>query len=225
MGECNEKCYHGAMRRKSKKRQVYAFIDSQNLNVSVQRDGWKMDWKKFRQYLADEFRVTQAYMFIGYMPEHENLYEQMHHAGYMVVLKPTFDMTRVRQADTKQYIVGAGEHVKKSQEEERHIKGNVDADLVLWAMKEISNYNQAIIVSGDGDYYSLVEYLEEQKKLLKVLAPGGHYSSLFNRFDKYIVRLDHHKQELAYYDRKKVHRRPTHESGKPHNEKATKEEK
>lgn len=135
---------------------MYAFIDSQNLNVSVQRDGWKMDWKKFRQYLADNFGVTHAYMFIGYMPEHENLYEQMHSAGYMVVLKPTFDMTRVRQ--------GSQEDDKKQKEEERHIKGNVDADLVLWAMKEINNYNQAIIVSGDGDYYSLVEYLEEQKK-------------------------------------------------------------
>lgn len=188
------------MRRRFKKRQVYAFIDSQNLNVSVLRDGWKMDWKKFRQFLTKNFGVTNAYMFIGYMPEHESLYEQMHEAGYMVVLKPTFDMTRVRPES--QLLQTSGHDENKKKEEERHIKGNVDADLVLWAMKEIRSYDQAVIVSGDGDYYSLVEHLDNQGKLLKILTPGSHYSSLFNRFDNYIIRLDRHKSDLAYHDRR-----------------------
>ncbi len=195
------------MRRRSKKpTRVYAFIDSQNLNVSVQRNGWKMDWKKFRQFLADEFGVTEAFMFIGYVPEYENLYEQMHNAGYMIVLKPTYDMTRPRQEHTEEKI-GKGHD-----EEKKPVKGNIDADLVLWAMKELKNYDQAILVSGDGDFYSLVEYLHEEKKLLKILTPGSHYSGLYNRFDDYIVRLDHHKNTLSYYDHKHRGRRPT---GKP----------
>lgn len=190
------------MRRRQKTRSaVYAFIDSQNLNVSVQRDGWKMDWKKFRKFLTNHYGVSKAYMFIGYMPEHENLYEQMHSAGYMVVLKPTFDMTRVRQENQ--------EDLKKQKEEDRHIKGNVDADLVLWAMKEINNYSQAIIVSGDGDYYSLAEHLEQTGKLLKILTPGGHYSQLFNRFGEYVTRLDYHKPELAYRDHKGGRAKPS----------------
>src|ERR1019366_10253198 len=76
---------------------VYAFIDSQNLNVSVQKFGWKIDWRKFRNFLADQYGVTKAFMFIGYIPENETLYDQMHEAGYMVVLKPTFDTSRPRQ--------------------------------------------------------------------------------------------------------------------------------
>lgn len=183
------------MRRRRKQRGVYAFIDSQNLNVSVQRNGWKMDWKKFRQFLADKFGVTEAYMFIGYVPEYENLYEQMHNAGYKVVLKPTFDMTRVRPESTP-------DQKGDNKEEDRHVKGNVDADLVLWAMKEIDSYDKAILVSGDGDFYSLVEFLHEKNKLLNLLTPGSHYSSLYNRFEEFIVRLDHHKKDLQYYDRK-----------------------
>lgn len=181
------------MRRRFKRKRVYAFIDSQNLNITVQRNGWKMDWKKFRQFLRDKYGADEAYMFIGYMPEYENLYEQMHNAGYKVVLKPTYDMTRPRPEE------GNGD----DKEQDKHIKGNIDADMVLWAMKEMKNYDKALIVSGDGDFYSLVEYLEQEHKLLKVLTPSGHYSGLYNKYDSYIERLDHYKKDLAYFDHRR----------------------
>jgi uncharacterized LabA/DUF88 family protein len=180
------------MRRRNKK-PVYAFIDSQNLNVSTQKFGWKMDWKKFRQFLADKYGVKNAYMFIGYVPEFEDMYQQLHESGYLIVLKPTYDMTKPRVESEGQK--GEGEEKK---EEERHIKGNIDADLVLWAMKEMPNYSKAIVVSGDGDFLSLIEYLESQGKLLKLLAPSGHYSKLYNKYENYVERLDNYKRELAY---------------------------
>jgi len=175
------------------KPRVYAFIDSQNLNVSTQKFGWKMDWRRFRKFLADQYGVTEAFMFIGYMPENEGLYEQMHEAGYMVVLKPTFDMTKPRQEVT----------TETENEEKKPVKGNIDADLVLWAMKEISNYDKAIIVSGDGDFYSLVEYLESKGRLLNLLVPSSHYSQLYNAYEKYVVRLDQFRRELTYHDRRR----------------------
>lgn len=182
---------------KDKKPRVYAFIDSQNLNVSVQRYGWKMDWRKFRQFLADEYGVTKAYMFIGYIPEYESIYEQMHDAGYAIVLKPTFDITKphpemMNKSDDKQ---------TSESEEKRPVKGNIDAELVLWAMKEMSNYDKAVLVSGDGDFYCLVEYLEQKGRLLNILAPTSHYSSLYNKYDKYIVKLDNFQNQLQYRDR------------------------
>ena len=33
------------------KENVYAFIDSQNLNLGVRSQGWKLDYGKFRLYL------------------------------------------------------------------------------------------------------------------------------------------------------------------------------
>lgn len=192
-------------RRRAKKPTVYAFIDSQNLNVSVQKLGWKMDWHKFRMFLADKYGVGKALMFIGYVPEFEDMYVQLHEAGYAIVLKPTFDMTRPR-IEGEEPKTKAEE--KKIEEEKKPVKGNIDADLVLWAMKEINHYDKAILVSGDGDFYSLVEYLDEQKKLLKILTPTGHYSNLFNRFDSYIERLDQSRRQLAYHDHKKLSRKP-----------------
>ena len=194
------------MRRRRKTKNVYAFIDSQNLNVSTQKLGWKMDWRKFRQFLLDKYGVTKAFMFIGYVPEFESMYVQLHDSGYAVVLKPTFDMTRPRPEAKEQKQ--ENNEPAKEKPEEKPVKGNIDADLVLWAMKEIKNYDKALIVSGDGDFYSLVEYLDDQNKLLKILAPSGHYSNLYNRFEGYIDRIDHSRKELSYHDRNK--RRKSH---------------
>lgn len=192
-----------------KSKNVYAFIDSQNLNVGTQKFGWKMDWQKFRKWLSDQYGVTKAYMFIGYVPEFEALYEQMHDAGYMVVLKPTYDLTKpvLNGSDDAHKAEG---HAKAAEHEEKKpVKGNIDADLVLWAMKEIGNYDKMLLVSGDGDFFSLVEYMESKKRLGKILTPSFQYSQLYNRFESYIVRLDQYKRELRYHDRKPTNHKST----------------
>ena len=179
------------MAKKTEKPNTYAFIDSQNLNLGSQRMGWKMDWRKFRKFLRDQYNVTQAYMFIGYMSENESLYEYMHELGFLVVLKPTLDITPKTPVD------------KEAEKEKPQVKGNVDAELVLYAMKELPNYDKAIIVSGDGDFFGLAEYLDEQGKLAYILTPNWQYSSLLKPFEKKIVRLDQKRRQLTYHDRKK----------------------
>jgi uncharacterized LabA/DUF88 family protein len=185
-----------AMSNKKPQPNVYAFIDSQNLNLGTQRSGWKMDWRRFRNFLADRYGVTHAYMFIGYMAENTAMYEQLHEHGYLIVLKPTVGMND----EPKEEVEG---------EEKKPIKGNIDADLVLYAMKELPNYDKAIIVSGDGDFYGLAEYLTEQDKLLHIMTPNWRYSTLLKPFESYIVRLDQLRHELAYHDHGKRRPRPT----------------
>ena len=79
---------------------IYAFIDSQNLNLGVSKDissnkgkiiykGWKLDYKKFRIYLKDKFRVSKAFVFIGYIKDNEKLYSNLKRFGYELVFKPT----------------------------------------------------------------------------------------------------------------------------------------
>lgn len=43
---------------------TYAFIDSQNLNLGVKSQGWKLDWRKFRQYLRNKYKVVEAYLLV-----------------------------------------------------------------------------------------------------------------------------------------------------------------
>ena len=166
---------------------VYAFIDSQNLNLGTQKMGWKMDWRKFRDFLQVEYNVSKAFMFIGYIQGNEDLYNQLHDSGYVIVLKPTVEHKSTDENATTQQTT----------------KGNVDVELVLYSLKEMSNYEKAIVVSGDGDFFSLVEYLEKKNRLAHVMAPNWQYSSLLKPYEKYIIRLDKLRGKLAYRDRKR----------------------
>jgi uncharacterized LabA/DUF88 family protein len=184
-------------RLKNNKPNTYAFIDSQNLNLGVQRMGWKMDWRRFRQYLKDKYGVTKAYTFIGYMSENEQLYEYMHELGYLVVLKPTVGIGPSHSQESKD------KQEKPNKEEKTTVKGNVDAELVLYALKEIHEYDKAIIVSGDGDFYSLIEYLDNNNKLAKVMVPNWQYSGLLKNYESQIVRIDKLKRQLSYKEKVK----------------------
>jgi len=190
--QSGKRWYRKRKPQQTRKPNNYAFIDSQNLNLGVQKIGWKMDWHKFRIWLEEKYGVTKAFMFIGYMPDNESLYQQMYDHGFLVVLKPTLEIKNVQQDDKSQ---DGGKP-----EDKPAVKGNIDADLVLHAMKELPHYDKAVIVSGDGDFFGLVEYLIQQKKLLKLLAPNRRFSTLLAGFDSYIEGIDQHRAELAYRD-------------------------
>lgn len=163
---------------------IYAFIDSQNLNLGTSKDiyknrkliykGWKLDFKKFRKYLSDKFRVNKVLLFIGYIKQNQHLYNKLKGFGYTLIFKPT-----VRDAHGKP-------------------KGNIDAELVLYsAKKEFENYDKAIIVSGDGDFYCLHEFLIENNKLLRIIIPNiKTQSSLLNKFQDYKTFIIYEKEKL-----------------------------
>jgi len=167
----------------------YAYIDGQNLHSGVSALGWKIDHKKFREFLANKYKVTKAYYFVGFMEEHQDLYNALQEAGFILVFKPL-----VRYEDGT-------------------IKGNVDADMVLQCMIDFEKYNKAVLVTGDGDFAGLIRHLASAKKLERVLIPNrSNYSSLFDRFegfDKVGDYMSDHRNELSYRDsRKRYNRRP-----------------
>ena len=158
---------------------VYAFIDSQNLNLGIRGCGWELEFGRFRVYLKDKYNVSKVFLFIGYVAGNEALYTYLQSVGYIVVFKPTLEYQKNGELRTK---------------------GNVDAELVLHTMIHYPNYNKAIIVSGDGDFHCLIEYLVEQKKLLRVLIPNRKkYSALLRKFIVFIAYLDELSYKLGKY--------------------------
>ena len=154
----------------------YAFIDSQNLNLGIQKLGWKLSYTKFRIYLAEKYHVAKAYMFIGYLPHQSDLYDGLRNAGFILIFKPTVPD-------------GTGK-----------IKGNVDADLVLHAALKISEYDAALIVTSDGDFYSLVGHLYTVRKLVAVLSPDKKNCSVLLRKSarEKIYFMDNLRAKLEY---------------------------
>lgn len=161
------------------KQNNYAFIDSQNLNLSIREQGWILDFAKFRTYLRDKYGIAKAFIFIGYVPLNQDLYTNLQKDGYILVFKPTLSLP-------------GGD-----------VKGNVDAELVLHTMIEYDNYDQALIVTGDGDFYCLVDYLIKNGKLLKLMIPNiNKYSSLFRKLRPHMVFMNDLRGKLEHVQRK-----------------------
>lgn len=151
----------------------YAFIDSQNVNLGVRSMGWKLDFGKLRIYLRDKYKVEKAFLFLGYIPENEKIYQKFQNQNYILIFKPTYKING------------------------QLIKGNIDAELVLHTMIEFPNYKKAIIITGDGDFYCLVEYLKKKEKLAKVIIPNTHkYSWLLRTFINDLTFMNEQRKKL-----------------------------
>jgi uncharacterized LabA/DUF88 family protein len=141
--------------------------------MSIKNQGWVLDYGRFRQYLSDKYHITKAFLFIGHIPTNADLYKSLQEYGFILVFKPILEI-------------------------KGRIKGNVDAELVLHTMIEFPNYNKAVIVSGDGDFYCLVNYLKNRKKLLKLIVPDDtRYSSLLRKFASDIAGINKLKGKLG----------------------------
>jgi len=153
----------------------YAFIDSQNLNLAIRDQKWTLDFKRFRIYLKDKYSINKAFIFIGYISTNQSLYTSLQKDGYILIFKPTLFLP-----DGK-------------------VKGNIDAELVLHTMLEYPNYEKAVIVTGDGDFHCLIDYLRKQEKLRKLIIPNRYkYSSLLRKFAPDMVFMNDLKGKLEY---------------------------
>lgn len=152
----------------------FAYIDGANLHKGILDLGWQLDYARFRVWLTEKYGVKRAYLFIGLVPKYKDMYTRLQEAGFTLVFKETtFD-------------------------DQGRIKGNCDADLVLQATRDFyeKHFEQAILVSSDGDYASLVKFLYENNKLQAILSPSNKCSILLKRTNAPISYLSEQKSRL-----------------------------
>ena len=122
-----------------------AYIDGQNLIYGTTHsvNPWNIDLKRFRVYLHDKYHVNEAYYFIGsYDAKHQELYNQIQKSGYILIFREHSDSSISKK------------------------KGNVDTDIVFMIMKELienNSFDKIVLVSGDGDYWRMVDYLIKKR--------------------------------------------------------------
>lgn len=162
-----------------------AFIDGQNLHLGTIQNNWKVDLKRFRVYLKDKYHIVEAYYFLGYVKETEqDLYNNLQKAGFIVLFKehnPALKGTK---------------------------KGNVDTDLVFEIMKNLidnKNFYKIVLVSGDGDYKKVVDYLIKKNKFKKILFPNKKFaSSLYKNLGaEFFDYLENIKTYIGWHKKEK----------------------
>ena len=165
------------------KQENLAFIDGQNLymgTAKLEQNPWRINLRRFRVYLEQKYKVAKAYYFLGYVQEaNEELYEEIQGAGFVLVFR-----------EHNAAMIG-----KK--------KGNVDSDIIFQIMKRLYREGEGIqkifLVSGDGDYKMLVDFLIEEKKFGKVLFPNRKYaSSLYKKLgSEYFDYLESAREKIG----------------------------
>ena len=128
----------------------FSYIDGANLDKAVKELGWVLDYKRLRIWLSEKYKVKKAYIFIGMISKYKNLYKYLQESEFTLVFKEVI-------------YDGTGKP-----------KGNCDADFVLQAVCDVyeNNFEKAVIITSDGDYASLVNFLIERNKLSVILSPS-----------------------------------------------------
>ncbi|MDE2188285.1 MAG: NYN domain-containing protein [Patescibacteria group bacterium] len=127
-----------------------AYIDATNLDKALRRDlGWTLDYKKFRVWLREKYKIERAYVFIGHIPKYKDIYDELENCGFELIFKEVVYQRGIP-------------------------KGNCDSDLL---MKASSDYyegalDKAVIVASDGDYAPLVKLLHSRERIETILSPN-----------------------------------------------------
>ena len=125
----------------------YAFIDGQNLYKGLMSSKIEIDYSLFRKYLSMKYSVKRAFIYLGYISSNKKLYDYLKSAGFELVFK---EVTQSNNGKTK---------------------GNVDILLMVDVMEQFDEFNNAILITSDGDFVPLIESLQKRDKFKLLISP------------------------------------------------------
>jgi uncharacterized LabA/DUF88 family protein len=134
---------------------IALFIDGANLYAAARALGFDIDYKKLLQIFADKAHLVRAFYYTALIEDQEYspirpLVDWLDYNGYTMVTKPT-----------KEFTDASGR---------RKIKGNMDIELAVDAMQLADSLDHVVLFSGDGDFRSLVEALQQKGKRVSVVS-------------------------------------------------------
>lgn len=146
------------------------FIDAANVIYSQRTLKWQIDFKKLMDYFKNNYKLDNVYFYFAYIRDdrkQQGFFNKLRQWGYKIRTK---EVKLIKQLD--------GAILKK---------GNLDVELTIDAVKDLSFYSTAILMSGDSDFHALVRYLQKKDKKVVVISSKGHVSfELLKAADKYV---------------------------------------
>lgn len=134
---------------------VALFIDGANLYATAKSLGFDIDYKRLLGMFRGKCQLVRALYYTALAEEQEYssirpLIDWLDYNGFTMVTKPTKEFTDVTGR--------------------RKIKGNMDIELAVDAMRLADTLDHIVIFSGDGDFRSLVAALQQKGKRVSVIS-------------------------------------------------------
>ncbi len=134
---------------------IALFIDGANLYATAKSLGFDIDYKRLLGHFRSKGRLVRALYYTALAEDQEYssirpLIDWLDYNGFTMVTKPT-----------KEFTDATGR---------RKIKGNMDIELAVDAMRLCRNLDHIILFSGDGDFRSLVAALQQEGRRVSVVS-------------------------------------------------------
>src|SRR4051794_36423681 len=134
---------------------VALFIDGSNLYATAKALGFDIDYKRLLGFFRKRSRLLRAIYYTALMDDAEYspirpLIDWLDYNGYKVVTKPA-----------KEFTDSMGR---------RKIKGNMDIELAIDVMQLVDNLDHIVLISGDGDFRSLVSAVQQRGRRVSVIS-------------------------------------------------------
>jgi uncharacterized LabA/DUF88 family protein len=134
---------------------IALFIDGANLYATAKSLGFDIDYKRLLTQFRQKGQLVRALYYTALAEDQEYssirpLIDWLDYNGFTMVTKPT-----------KEFTDASGR---------RKIKGNMDIELAVDAMRLAKNLDHVVIFSGDGDFRSLVSALQQMGKRVSVVS-------------------------------------------------------
>jgi uncharacterized LabA/DUF88 family protein len=144
----------------------FAFIDGTNLHYTYEKPenlGWEIDYSRLILFLKAKYNVTFAYYFLGKIGENSRLYRELESYGYHLKLKTPSKYTT--QEEYCPYCL------KSIAPELSRYKSDCDSFMTLEVISAMPSYDEAVIITSDGDFDELIKELVRKNRLRLLLAP------------------------------------------------------
>jgi uncharacterized LabA/DUF88 family protein len=134
---------------------IALFIDGANLYATAKSLGFDIDYKRLLGLFRQKGQLIRALYYTALAEEQEYssirpLIDWLDYNGFSMVTKPT-----------KEFTDATGR---------RKVKGNMDIELTVDAMRLAETLDHIVIFSGDGDFRSLVAALQQKGKRVSVVS-------------------------------------------------------
>jgi len=147
---------------KKKKNKRYVFIDVYNtINTAEQLCGFSIDWKKLYNHLIQKWQCDEVYFYDGVEMGDTNKmkeYNDLKSIGYIMRTKTTMIY---KNSDRKVSVEcdKCGHRINKNMSMGYCRKSNCDVELTLDVAKKKKKNNEFLLMTGDGDFEYLINYL------------------------------------------------------------------
>jgi uncharacterized LabA/DUF88 family protein len=134
---------------------VALFIDGANLYATAKSLGFDIDYKKLLRLFRGRVLLVRALYYTALADDQEYssirpLVDWLDYNGFSMVTKPS-----------KEFLDASGR---------RKVKGNMDIELAVDALRLAGSLDHVVIFSGDGDFRSLVAALQQMGKRVSVVS-------------------------------------------------------